>query len=71
MKKSNLYLKGYLLANGVTKKKVAQYDKKNNLLNAYESISDASRNTGITITNISYACNNKRKTRGSFIWHFV
>ena len=71
MKKSKLYLKGYPLANEVTKKKVAQYDKKNNLLNVYESISDASRNTGITITSISYACNNKRKTGGGFIWHFV
>lgn len=71
MKKSKLYLNGYPLANEVTKKKVAKYDKKNNLLNVYESISDASRNTGITITSISYACNNKRKTGGGFIWHFV
>ena len=63
--------KYHILASESAKKKVAQYDKKNNLLNVYESISDASRNTGITITSISYACNNKRKTGGGFIWHFV
>ena len=71
MKENKLYLKGYPLANEVTKKKVAQYDKKNNLLNVYESISEASRNTGITIASISYACNDKRKMGGGFIWHFV
>ena len=68
--KSNLN-KYHVLANEVTKKKVAQYDKQNNLLNTYESISEASRKTGITITNISYSANGKRKTAGGFIWHFV
>ena len=52
-------------------KKVEQYDKENNLINTYESISEASRKTGITITSISYSANGKRKTGGGFIWHFV
>lgn len=68
--KNNLN-KYHILANEVTKKKVAQYDKQNNLLNTYESISEASRKTGITITSISYSANGKRKTAGGFIWHFV
>ena len=68
--KNNLN-KYHILANEVTKKKIAQYDKQNNLLNTYESISEASRKTGITITNISYSANGKRKTAGGFIWHFV
>lgn len=68
--KNNLN-KYHILANEVTKKKVAQYDKQNNLLNTYESISEASRKTGITITSISYSVNGKRKTAGGFIWHFV
>lgn len=68
--KNNLN-KYHILANEVTKKKVAQYDKQNNLLNTYESISEASRKTGITTTSISYSANGKRKTAGGFIWHFV
>lgn len=68
--KNNLN-KYHILANEVTKKKVAQYDKQNNLLNTYESISEASRKTGITITSISYSANGKRKTAGGFIWRFV
>ena len=52
-------------------KKVQQYDKNNNLINTYESISEASRQTGIAIASISYSANRKRKTGGGFIWHFV
>lgn len=52
-------------------KKVKQYDKENNLINTYESISEASRRTGITIASISYSANGKRKTGGGYIWHFV
>ena len=71
MKKSKLYLKGYPLANEVTKKKVAKFDKCNNLIEVYESISEASRQTGIKISSISCSANNKRKTGGGFIWHFM
>lgn len=52
-------------------KTVNQYDKNNNLLNTYKSISEASRQTGITIASISYSANGKRKTGGGYIWHFV
>ena len=52
-------------------KKVEQYDKENNLISTYESISQASRKTGITVSSISYSANGKRKTGGGFIWHFV
>ena len=71
MKKSKLYLKGYPLANEVTKKKVAKFDKCNNLIEVYESISEASRQTSIKISSISCSANNKRKTGGGFIWHFM
>lgn len=64
-------LNGYIYANEITKKKVAKYDKYNNLIEIYESISEASRKTGITIQSISYSANGKRKTGGGFIWHFV
>lgn len=68
--KNNLS-KYHVLANEAVKKKVAKYDKENNLLEIYESISEASRKTGISITSISYCANGKRKTGGGFIWHFV
>lgn len=68
--KNNLS-KYHVLANEAVKKKVAKYDKENNLLEIYESISEASRKTGIAITSISYCANGKRKTGGGFIWYFV
>ena len=52
-------------------KKVGKFDKYNNLIEVYESISEASRRTGTTITSISYSANGKRKTGGGYIWHFV
>lgn len=63
--------KHHILANRVTKKRVAKYDKQNHLLAVYTSISEASRKTGITIASISYCANGIRKTGGGFIWHFV
>lgn len=63
--------KYHILGNKATKKKIGQYDKYNNLINVYESISEASRQTGITITSISYCANKKRKSGGGYLWHFV
>ena len=73
MKANKVFLKngGYKKANEITKKKVVQYDKQNNFIRKYNSISEASRDTGITITSISYSANGKRKTGGGFIWHFA
>lgn len=64
-------LNGYIYANKLTKKKIGQYDKNNNLIKIYESISEASRKTGITITSISYSANGRRKSGGGYLWHFV
>lgn len=63
--------KYHILANESTKKKVAKYDKNNNLIQVYNSISEASRKNNINITSISYSANGKRKTGGGYIWHFV
>lgn len=62
---------GYKKANEVTRKKVAQYDKNNNIIKVYKSLTEASKETGINIVSISYSANGKRKTGGGFIWHFV
>lgn len=73
MKKNKIYLisDGYKKANKKTSKKVGQYDKNNNLIKIYKSISEASRQTKINITSISYSANNLRKTGGGYIWHFI
>ena len=62
---------GYIYANEITKKKIGQYDKNDNLIKIYESISEASRQTGINIMSISCCANKKRKSGGGYLWHFV
>lgn len=64
-------IKELFIANEITKKKIAKYDKNNNLIEIYESISEASRENNIKISSISYSANGKRKTGSGFIWHFV
>ena len=73
MKERKIYLisNGYKKANEATKKKIQQFDKNNNFIKEYESISQASRELNITIASISYSANGKRKTGGGFIWHFA
>lgn len=68
--KNNL-CKYHILANEKTKKKVSKFNKNGIFLETYESISEASRRTNISISSISYVCNNKRKTAGGFIWHYA
>lgn len=53
------------------KKKVAQFNKKNELVNTFESITEASKKTNIKICNISECCKQKRKTAGGYIWKFI
>ena len=60
-----------ILASESAKKRVAKYDKNNNLIQVYNSITEASRKNNINITSISYSANGKRKTGGGYIWHFV
>ena len=67
--KNNLS-KYHILANEVTKKRVGKFDKFG-CIEIYESISEASRKTGISIASISYSANGKRATGGGYIWHFV
>jgi hypothetical protein len=51
-------------------KKVIQFDKKNNKLNEYLSLSEASKLTGISASCISYCCSGKTKTSGGYIWKY-
>lgn len=53
-----------------TKKAVLQMDTKENLINEFISINEASRQTGYRVSDISACCNNKQKTAFGFIWRF-
>ena len=52
-------------------KPVGQYDKQNNLIAKYNSLSEASKKTNINLANISQVCQGKRKTAGKYIWKFL
>ena len=64
-------LNGYIYANEITKKKIIQCDLDDNFIKEYESISEASRQTGINIMSISCCEKKKRKSGGGYLWHFV
>jgi len=54
-------------------KPIGKYDENNNLLESYQSISEASRTTGICHSTISKVCLKKGhyKTAGGFVWKYI
>lgn len=52
-------------------KHVSQYDSKGNFIKEYLSISDASRNTPCSTSEICACCKGKQKTSHKFIWKYV
>lgn len=54
------------------KKKCLQFDKEGNLIKEFESITEASRVTGIPSISICYCCKHKYgyKSRGGYIWMY-
>ena len=54
----------------MVKYKVYQYDKEYNLINEYESLTEASRQTGLDFRNLWHCCNHKNKTCGGYIWEY-
>lgn len=48
--------------------KVIQLDLNDNVLNEFESMHQAERETGINATSISACCNGKRKSAGGYKW---
>lgn len=51
-------------------KKVSQYSENNVLINTFSSITEAYEDTGVHAQNISFACNDKYKKAGGFIWKY-
>lgn len=56
---------------GSHKKQVAQKNLNGDILKYYNSLLNASRETGISLGNISSCCNGRCHTAGGFIWEFV
>ena len=54
-----------------SKKPVAQFSKDGELINKYDSLKTASKNTNIDDSSIGAVCNNKRKTAGGYVWKFI
>ena len=50
------------------KKKVIQYDKKNNLIKEWNCVTEAENK--LNISHISSCCKNKRKTAGGYVWKY-
>ena len=53
------------------KKMVLQKDIDGNVLKQYDSISSASRETGVNLGNISSCCNKHIPMAGGFVWDFI
>ncbi|AIK68578.1 HNH endonuclease [Lactococcus phage phi15] len=49
-------------------KKVIQLDLNDNVLNEFESMTQAEQETGVFVSNISSCCNGKLKSAGGFKW---
>ena len=53
-----------------TKKPILQYDKNNNLIQEWPSLSDAARNLNLQVSNICKVLKGERKTTGGFIFKY-
>ena len=51
-------------------KPVIQFDKDGNLIDEYQSIREASRQTNIVLSSIVENCKGKRKSAGGYIWEY-
>lgn len=53
------------------RKKIIQYDLNDNYIKAFNSLAEASKQTGIFEGNISYVANDKRKSAGGYKWRYA
>lgn len=60
----------YLLKD-TRKKEVVQYDLDGNFIKKFNSVADASKETGISKTCISRCCRNERPSTGGYTWNYL
>ncbi len=63
------YNENYLVSKQL--KPILQLTKNNEFIKRYNSISDAMRQTGISVSNISICCSQKTKIAGGYVWKFA
>ncbi|SDQ18835.1 GIY-YIG nuclease family protein [Flagellimonas zhangzhouensis] len=65
------YNKNFTIPTDLRKKRVCQYDMNNVLINCFDSVSQASKVSGLSKTSISRVCRGERKYSGGFVWYYV
>jgi group I intron endonuclease len=65
--------KGRKISKNINKKRIGKYDSSGNLLESFDSITEASRTTVICHSTISKVCLQKGhyKTAGGFVWKYI
>lgn len=71
MWKSKEYRESHSGANNCRAQAVRQYDLEHNLISEYDTMTEASKETGVSVSKISLAAKKKRKTAGGYVWEYV
>lgn len=64
------HMRLHMEEDGVTKT-VTAYDREGNIVNTYDSMMDAERETGVSYAHISAVCKGKRKSAGGMFWCYA
>lgn len=65
------FVENFVLHNNVIIKAVHKCDLQNNILETYESLREANRQTGVDRKSIKQCCENLRKTAGGYKWKYA
>ncbi|WP_278034973.1 NUMOD1 domain-containing DNA-binding protein [Flavobacterium nitratireducens] len=65
------YKEPFLTITDKRKKQVIQYNLNGEEITRFKSVTDASKETGISNTGIAKCCRGERKTSGGFIWNYI
>lgn len=71
MWESEDYRKAHCGSNNHRSQRVKQFDLYGNFIKEYETITQASIETGVNISKISAVCKGKRNTSGGYIWEYA
>lgn len=68
--KDKEYIDAHSGANNCRAQGVKQYDLNGVFIKEYETLTSASKETGVTVTKICAVCKRRRKTSGGYIWRY-
>jgi hypothetical protein len=64
------YANAHRGANNSRSQGVRQFDLDGNFIKEYETLTEASNETGVTVTKICAVCKGRRKTSGGYVWKY-